>query len=299
MDDSFARHDLQVHTKWSDGYRDIAGQVYLACSLGLEALAITDHLFPDLPLSDRSNRWRYREEIETAAIRYGCRVFSDTSQRFGEIRFTDDMIVRDGADTAGSQGTTRALASSAPLILRGVEATATDATGSFTIDEETASEFDWVLCDLSYLSIGTLAETPHEKSTYERNVLATYHAMCEASWIDVISHPFNTGNTDPPLLPDDYAFSAIDELAEHMAETKTVFDVMSVMPLWFLGADVDPVAITEAYTRLVARFADRGVLFQLSSDDHRSGLGNTGWSRRVLTNAGVGPELVVHPERAV
>ncbi len=49
----YPRHDLQVHTVWSDGYHSVADQVYLVRSLSLDALAITDHVFPDSRLATR------------------------------------------------------------------------------------------------------------------------------------------------------------------------------------------------------------------------------------------------------
>jgi histidinol phosphatase-like PHP family hydrolase len=259
MPGCYPRHDLQVHTKWSDGYRSAAGQVYLAAALSLEALAITDHLFPGLPLDDPEQRRKYRAEIADAAGKY-------------------------------SRGS-----ASFPTVYAGVEATAVDSQGDRTISEEVAREFEWVLCDLSYLSKGTLAETPKKKTSYERNVFGTYHAMCSASYIDVISHPFNTGNTKPALFPGHYSKSGLQELAAHMAETGTVFDVMNSMPLWFLDSDADPEKVTREYTELTAVFARAGVLFQMSSDDHRSGLGNIAWSRKVLAAADVNPRLVVRP----
>jgi hypothetical protein len=48
---------------------------------------------------------------------------------------------------------------------------------------------------------------------------------------------------------------------------------------------------------IVKIFAKEGVLFQASSDDHRTGLGNTRWSEIVLNRAGVQVAQVVDPRR--
>jgi histidinol phosphatase-like PHP family hydrolase len=274
MKDDYPFHDLQLHTTWSDGYHTVAQQVFLAATFSagtqtgerLEAIAITDHLLPGSRLADGAEREVYRCEVARAGSHY-MSAESVISTPFG----------------------TR------PLVLVGVEATATDSSRAFSIDEQVASDFDWVLCDLSHASKGTLSDTPRSKASYERNVLAIYHAMCDASYIDVISHPFNTGNTDPALYPKDYSEAALTELAKHMADTRTVFDVMNVMPLWFHASDADPVRITADYVSLVSLFAERDVLFQMSSDDHRTGLGNIGWSKQVLRAAGVDPGQLVRP----
>jgi hypothetical protein len=39
------------------------------------------------------------------------------------------------------------------------------------------------------------------------------------------------------------------------------------------------------------------VMFQVSSDDHRTGLGNTRWSQLVLARAGVPLKQVVDPRQ--
>ena len=255
-------HDLQVHTNWSDGYHSIAQNLDFARAMHLDAIAITDHYFPDSKIHDPAGRNEYLREISAHA----------------------------SAKQAENEQ------SPSTLVYAGVEATALDSGGSFSIDAAVAALFDWVLCDLSHYSEGTLSETP-DSSTYRANVLRTYHAMCDAEFIDVISHPFNTGNTDPPLLPSSYAEQEVRELADHMAESSTVFDIMNLMPFWFDRGGTSMVRATEEYTDLVRIVASRGVLFQLSSDDHRSGVGNTRWSELVRKSAGVSDDQLVTPGR--
>ena len=51
------------------------------------------------------------------------------------------------------------------------------------------------------------------------------------------------------------------------------------------------------YVELVKLFAAEGVTFQVSSDDHRTGLGNTRWSRLVLARAEVTMKQIVDPRQ--
>jgi len=150
-----------------------------------------------------------------------------------------------------------------------------------------------VLCDLSPFSEGTLRSPPSDRRPYAENGHRSYHAVCDRPRVDAIAHPFNTGRTTPALLPADYPVAMLEDLALHMAATGTVFDVMNLMPWWFAPTSLSGQEITRQYTDLVRLFAGRGVRFQVSSDDHRCGLGNTGWAESVLERAGVAPEAVV------
>mgnify|MGYP000995375963 FL=1 len=78
-----------------------------------------------------------------------------------------------------------------------------------------------------------------------------------------------------------------------MAEKKKVFEVMNDQMYWFSKCGIAPRELTTQYVELVKVFARAGVRFQVSSDDHRTGLGNTRWSRIVLARAGVPLSQVV------
>ena len=58
-----------------------------------------------------------------------------------------------------------------------------------------------------------------------------------------------------------------------------------------------PRTLTAQHVEVVKLFAARGVTFQVSSDDHRTGLGNTRWSQLVLARAGVPEKQIVDPRR--
>lgn len=121
--------------------------------------------------------------------------------------------------------------------------------------------------------------------------------LCDVGYLDVIAHPFNTGNTNPAAFPEDYPPRLLRELAEKMAAMGKVFDVMNDMIYWFHKAAIAPCELTHQYVELVKLFAAAGVIFQVSSDDHRTGLGNTRWAPLVLSRASVSTKQIVDPKR--
>lgn len=250
-------HDLHTHTLYSDGAHPIPLHVLEARAFELEAMAITDHFTPGSKIHDS----------EAEFDRY-----------LAEI----DRCRRGQNDV---------------LVLAGAEATALDATGRISIDRRHAERLEWVLCDLGGQSEGTLRRTPEDKQKYMENVVRTYLGLCDVEYLDAIAHPFNTGNTRPAALPADYPARLLDELAAKMAAKGKVFDVMNDMIYWFSQSGVAPRTITAQYVELVKRFADAGVRFQVSSDDHRTGLGNTRWSQIVLARAGVPKRQIVEPSK--
>jgi len=248
-------HDLHTHTPYSDGSHSVPLQILIARALELDAIAFTDHYFQGRGIGESDEAF--------AAYR---REIEDSREGL------DDLIV-----------------------LTGAEAQALDVTGAVSIPAAAAEQLEWVLCDLGGLSEGTLRNTPASKQAYMDNVLRTYLNICELDFIDGIAHPFNTGNTAPALLPEEYPEARLRELAGKMAATRKVFDVMNLQVFWFRKAGVEPAELTRQYANLVRLFADAGVVFQVSSDDHRCGIGHTVWSQRVLATANVPPEQIVNP----
>ena len=183
------------------------------------------------------------------------------------------------------------------IVLKGAEATALDATGRISIDAQHAAQLEWVLCDLGGLSEGTLRKTPSDKQTYIENVVRTYLGLCDVEYLDAIAHPFNTGNTRPAALPADYPPHLLKELAAKMAAKGKVFDVMNDMIYWFHQASIAPREFTAQYVELVKLFVAEGVMFQVSSDDHRTGLGNTRWAQLVVSRAPVPAKQIVDPQQ--
>ena len=251
------RHDMHTHTTWSDGGHSVSLQVLIGQALELEAFAITDHVTPGRPLFDSEQ------------------AFSDY---VAEVR-----AAREGIENM--------------RIFAGAEAVALDAKGSISIMPRQAEQLEWVLCDLGALSEGTLRNTPTDKDKYIGNVLRTYMGLCDVPYLDAIAHPFNTGNTTPAALHADYPETGLRELAQKMMEQGIVFDVMNLQVFWFQRAGIAPRELTDQYAELVKVFAVEGCTFQISSDDHRCGLGHTTWSRKVLCRAGVPRSQILDTRR--
>jgi histidinol phosphatase-like PHP family hydrolase len=248
-------HDLHTHTIYSDGASTIPLHVLEARAFELDAVAITDHYTPGSRI----------QKSEAEFDRYLEEIERERSRQ-------QDVIV-----------------------LKGAEATALEATGRISIDEDHARRLEWVLCDLGGSSEGTLRHTPSDRRQYVENVVRTYLGLCDVEYLDVIAHPFNTGNTRPAALPADYPPHLLRDLAQKMAARNKVFDVMNDMIYWFHQSSIAPREFTAQYVELVKIFVAEGVKFQLSSDDHRTGLGNTRWAQLVVARAAVPARQIVDP----
>ena len=250
-------HDLHTHTIYSDGASSIPLHILEARAFELDAVAITDHYTPGSKIS----------ESQAEFDRYVAEIERERSAQ-------QDVTV-----------------------LKGAEATALDATGRISIDEGHAAKLEWVLCDLGGLSEGTLRHPPADKQKYVENVVRTYLGLCDVPYLDAIAHPFNTGNTRPAAFPADYPPRFLRELAAKMAAKGKAFDVMNDMIYWFHQSSIAPRELTAQYVELVKLFAAEGVMFQVSSDDHRTGLGNTRWAQLVLARALVPAKQIVDPRQ--
>jgi len=250
-------HDLHTHTIYSDGASSIPLHILEARAFELDAVAITDHYTP------------------------GSRICESQAE-------FDKYVAEIERERSGQQDV---------IVLLGAEATALDTTGRISIDERHASRLEWVLCDLGGQSQGTLNHPPADKQAYVENVVRTYMGLCDVEYLDGIAHPFNTGNTRPAALPADYPPRLLRELAAKMAAKKKVFDVMNDTIYWFHQASIAPRELTAQYMEVVKLFAAEGVTFQVSSDDHRTGLGNTRWAQLVLARAQVPPKQIVDPRQ--
>jgi histidinol phosphatase-like PHP family hydrolase len=249
-------HDLHTHTIWSDGASTIPLHILEARAFELDAIAITDHYTPGNKIF----------ESQADFDRYLAEIEKERSAQ-------QDVIV-----------------------LQGAEATALDAAGRISIDERHAAKLEWILCDLGGQSEGTLRNTPTDKRQYIENVVRTYLGLCDVPYLDAIAHPFNTGNTRPSALPADYPPHLLRELAAKMADRGKVFDVMNDMIYWFHKASIAPREFTAQYVELVKLFVAAGVKFQVSSDDHRTGLGNTRWAQLVVNRALAPARQIVDPQ---
>ena len=253
----YVNHDLHTHTIYSDGASSIPLHILEARAFELDAVAITDHYTPGSKIHDSQTEF-------------------------------DRYLAEIERERSGQQEV---------IVLKGAEATALDATGRISIDEGHAAKLEWVLCDLGGQSEGTLRNAPSDKQKFVENVVRTYLGLCDVKYLDAIAHPFNTGNTRPAALPSDYPPHLLRELAAKMAAKGKVFDVMNDMIYWFHQASIAPREFTAQYVELVKIFVAEGVMFQVSSDDHRTGLGNTRWAQLVLTRASVPARQIVDPRQ--
>jgi histidinol phosphatase-like PHP family hydrolase len=254
---SWINHDLHTHTVFSDGAHPIALHVLEARAFELDAIAITDHYTP-------GSRLTKSEE--------------DFDQYLAEIE-----RARSGQNDV--------------IVLKGAEAAALDPTGRITLDERHAAKLEWVLCDIGGITEGVFKNTPADKQKYVENVVRTYLGLCDIPFLNGIAHPFNTGNSTPAALPADYPPALLRELAAKMAAKGKVFDVMNDMVYWFQKSGIAPRALTAQYVELVKIFVAAGVMFQVSSDDHRTGLGNTRWSQLVVQRAQVPAKQIVDAKK--
>ena len=246
-------HDLHTHTVWSDGAHEIPLHLLEARAFELDAIAITDHVTP------ASRIGKSAEDFEAYLA------------EIERVRSAQEDL----------------------LVLKGAEAALLDATGRVTLDDRRAARLEWILCDISGITEGIFRNPPADKGRYMENVVRAYLALCDLPWLGAIAHPFNTGNTTPFALPADYPPALLRELAQKMAERGKVFDVMNDMVYWFQKSGIAPRELTSQYVALVKVFAAAGVTFQVSSDDHRTGLGNTRWSQLVVARAGVPARQIV------
>ena len=180
------------------------------------------------------------------------------------------------------------------LVLKGVEATILDLEGHISMDEETFSKLDVVLVDLGGHSRGVIKDPPKSRSKLLANVTKCVVEVASNPLFHVLAHPFNLGRLPEPIEPSHIPQEDLREMAQAMRENGKVFEVMNCTFWWFPRMEVK--RFTEQYVEVVRTFAQEGVSFSVGSDDHRTGVGNIGWSLRVLREAEVPPEQIVDPK---
>ena len=179
------------------------------------------------------------------------------------------------------------------LVLRGVEATLLDVKGGVSISEEVFSRVDVVLADLSGHTEGILRNPPASRRQLLANLTkCLIHAM-SSPFFHILAHPFNLGRLPDPIEPVDLPRCDLEEIAAAMRENGKIFEIMNCTFWWFPQMPVR--RFTEQYIEMVQLFAKAGILFSLGSDDHRTGVGNLGWSHRVLRAINVPEEQIVDP----
>jgi histidinol phosphatase-like PHP family hydrolase len=177
-------------------------------------------------------------------------------------------------------------------LLRGVEATAVDAAGTASIDEDTARPLDLVLCDMGGRTRGLFVDGPSRPAAFLEALRRAMLAVCENPLVDVFAHPFNVGRLGRGLAPATLPARLVEEVCAAAAASGTAFEVMNDMPYWF--PELPVAQVTDGYAGIVARAHAAGCRFTLGSDaHHHQGVGNHRWSRRVLALAGVPEDRLV------
>jgi DNA polymerase (family 10) len=242
--------DLHSHTTFSDGKTTLELSVRAAEAAGLEALAITDHLWQPGQVSGGSSIGDYLAAIDAAQANTGVR------------------------------------------LLRGVETTALDASGTPGIDDQTAQRLDLVLCDMGGRTRGLFVDGPQDRAAFLDALGRCMLAVCAHPLIDVLAHPFNVGRLKRGLTPSNLPRRLIEEVCAAAAAHGTAFEVMNDMHYWF--PDVPMAELTDGYAAIVAAAHAAGCRFTLGADaHHHQGVGNLLWSLRVLERARVPQDRLV------
>lgn len=182
-------------------------------------------------------------------------------------------------------------------ILKGAEASLLDSSGSISVDEKAATKLDIVLCDMGWHSLefsGKVSRIPREL-IIER-IVQCFVNLCHNPLVDVIAHPFNFGrHTEVVISPAEIPVDCLVRIADAFVSQNTAFEVMN--NAWWWHPLMDPGEFTDQYVNIVRFFAQRGVRFTIGSDAHGiGGVGNLGWSKYVLTEAGVPLAQIVDPD---
>lgn len=182
-------------------------------------------------------------------------------------------------------------------ILKGAEASLLDSSGKISIDENAAEKLDIVLCDMVWGSLGFSDETPpvSRDQIFER-ITECFINLCQNPLVNVIAHPFNFGrNTKVVICPAEIPVDCLLRIADAFVSQDTAFEVMN--NAWWWHPLMNPGEFTDEYIEVVKFLAERGVSFTIGSDAHGiGGVGNLGWSRHVLAEAGVSPDQVINPD---
>ena len=182
-------------------------------------------------------------------------------------------------------------------ILKGAEAALLDSSGRISIDDKAAAKLDIVLCDMGWHSLGFAGDASAiPKDQIIERIVECFINLCRNPLVDVVAHPFNFGrHTKAVVSPDEIPHDSLLKIADTFVSESTAFEIMN--NAWWWHPTMHPRDLTDQYVKIVKLFAQRGVRFTLGSDAHGiGGIGNLGWSRRVLAEADVPHAQIVDPD---
>lgn len=185
--------DLHTHTNYSDGRGSLIENIRAAEAAGLDAVAISDHLFPE-GQGHYDNRDGLRD-------------------RFAEV--TQAQV---WADTR---------------VIMAVEATVLDPKGSLSVSPDDLESVEMVLADVSSLSAGLAHSLPGGRHQQISTAMQTYMSLAAHGAVDVLAHPFSLGRFGLDITLDDLPESGLVELGQALAESGTAFEINNGLWWWW------------------------------------------------------------------
>ena len=225
--------------------------------------------------------------------------------RFGAVSDLDVMAISDhyfpGKGIAASEDAfesylraiDNAAAEVAVPVLKAVEGTILNVSGDVSVPPGIAKRLDIVLVDFSGYTEGILRDAPPDREALIGNVIECMLNVCRNPIVDIVAHPFNLGRASIPLRPADLPSDGIERVAEAFHDHGKIFEIMNCMFWWFPNMPVGE--FHREYLEIVQVFLDRGVRFSVGSDDHRTGVGNLAWSRRVIRELAIPEDQIFDP----
>lgn len=175
-------------------------------------------------------------------------------------------------------------------VLLGVELTGTR-VGEVSVSRELRRCTEIIICEhpIPQWSGGGIEE-------YLELVKRGVEYVVSVSGIDVLAHPLNLGRAGVVKDFRHLRKEFLSEVAQIIASSGVVVEVMSQMYWWYPQMPVD--AFTDAYVNFVRICKHYGISFSIGSDAHSAcGVGNTRWSLKVLDRAGVSSDEIWLPHR--
>ncbi|MCD6095606.1 MAG: PHP domain-containing protein [Thermoprotei archaeon] len=137
-----------------------------------------------------------------------------------------------------------------------------------------------------------------DKKVFLREVIEGIRHIASNDQVNVLAHPLNLGRSGVIGNFKDISKDVLEEVARILADSHVVMEIMSQMYWWYPYMDIS--TFTEAYTEFIRICKHHGVIFTIGSDAHSvCGVGNTYWSIKVLSRAGVTPDEIWIPDEGL
>jgi len=158
-------------------------------------------------------------------------------------------------------------------IIKGVEGTLLDIDGEISISQEDAKNFEIVLVDMAWKTVGITVNPPANEKEFKRNVSLAFKNLSLIESVDIIAHPFNFGRLIPNFVFSWLSCDLLEEIAGYLIAGNKRFEIMEGIWWWF--PELSPQDFTREYSRILSVFKRCGVKFSKGSDSHsHQGVGN-------------------------